>query len=303
MIISNIEKHLPGNHSRIIVVREHIAKICEDFIDSGLADPKFLSELVSDSKYKFWSCVSEALVAERLHGFDFGKRQDFGIPLGAGPDFLLIRGSQKIWVEVICPEPTLIPSNWLKPKPCAVFDFPHQAILLRWTHAIKEKTEKLIGSGDGKVKGYINTGLVQPNDIYVVAVNACHFRNGPVSAFYGISKLPYAVEAVFSVGPLELEIDAGTQKIVSSSHQHRTFILNKNEAMIPTNNFLDPRYDQISAIWALDLNGGLSANNEPTAIIYNPNSKNPLPANFLPADEEYTAELFDEKIILKQSFR
>ena len=51
-----------------------LAASCQAFIDSGLADPKFTDELASGSDAKFWSCVSEALLAEHLKDKTFPAR-------------------------------------------------------------------------------------------------------------------------------------------------------------------------------------------------------------------------------------
>ena len=84
MIRSQLEKRFPGNHPRTVAVREHIGKACTEFVDSGLADSKFVSELTSGSDQKFWACVSEALIATLLRDKQIGQRKT----VGAGPDFL-----------------------------------------------------------------------------------------------------------------------------------------------------------------------------------------------------------------------
>ncbi len=56
------------------------------------------------------------------------------------------------------------------------YQYAPEAMLLRWTAAIKEKAEKLLGNSGAK--GYIQKGIAGPNDIYVVAVNARLLR-GP----------------------------------------------------------------------------------------------------------------------------
>jgi len=47
-----------------------------------------------------------------------------------------------------------VPAGWLTFNEGST-DFPHVDILLRWTAAIKEKAEKLIGSADGTINGYL----------------------------------------------------------------------------------------------------------------------------------------------------
>ena len=217
------------------------------FVESGLADPKFVSELVSGEEHKFWSCLSEALIAQRLSDKKFLARSsrerfpeffersvaytknrclrlgtcthalvafaprdiydqvagirnlvvpsrardkicsstdsievfsdpawNFGLARpkpGVGPDFLVMNGERKIWIEVVCPEPVQLPDKWLNFQPNTVVSFPHEEILLRWTSAIKVKAEQLIGN-ENRPRGYLASGIVAKEDAYVIAVNS-----------------------------------------------------------------------------------------------------------------------------------
>lgn len=298
MIPAHIEKQFPGKHPHTVAMRQHLANACMKFVDSGLADPTFVSELVSGSDQKFWARVSEALIADRLHDKNFGARKT----QGEGPDFLVMVGARKVWIEVVCPEPVHVPAKWLNPPSGGVVNFPHEEILLRWTSAIKAKAEALIGSEDGRQEGYLNSGVVAPDDAYVIAVNGCLLRSGPFPALVGISQFPFAAEAVFPIGPYQLRIDSETLKVVKRGHQHRPYVLNKNGAKVPAYTFLDPRFNPVSAIWAVDLNGGSAiGNSEPTAVVHNPNAINPVPLGFLPTNDEYVAIAEDDELILSRA--
>lgn len=263
-----------------------LSSVCQAFVDSGLADPKFVVELTSGSDSKFWSGVSEALLAEWLRDKTFPARSKSG----QGPDLLVMDGDRKVWIEVICPEPSGLPATWLNIEPGKVGNFPHQEILLRWTSAVKEKAEKLLGSADGKVKGYIEKGVVAADDTYVIAINGCRLRHGPFSALLGISQFPFAAEAVFPIGPYQLQINKETLKVVERGHQVRFHIEKPNRALVPVSMFLDSRFGAVSAIWAVELDGSsVIGNREPTAVIHNPLATNPVPLGFLNADVEYVA--------------
>lgn len=300
LIRSHIEARFPGDHPRRIVVREHLISACERFVASGLADPKFASELASGSDQKFWACVSEALIAALLFDKQFGTRAR----RGTGPDFLVLNGSRRIWVEVVCPEPVNLPADWLDPPSGTAIEYPHERILLRWMSAIKAKAEALIGSFDGDRPGYIDSGVVSGDDAYVIAVNGCLLRGGRFPGLMGISQFPYATEAVFPIGPYQLQIDRETQEVVDRGHQHRPYVLNKNGARVPAYTFLDPRFDRISAIWAVDLDGGSAiGNNEPMLVVHNPNARNPIPHGFLPAHDEYAAAAEGDEFVLRKAAR
>jgi hypothetical protein len=280
-----LEPRYPGDGCRA-VVRDALQQICEEFLTSGLADPKFEAELTSGSDAKFWSSISEALIFRRLRGKIFAPRSS----VGSGPDFLLEIGSKRLWIEVTCPEPTGVPADWRQSRTDAVTSLPHEAILLRWTSAIKTKTDGLLGSSDGTKLGYLQTGLVSPDDIYVIAVNGCQMRHGPFPSLLGISQFPYAAEAVFPIGPYQIQIDRKTLKTVGRGHQHRIAIQKPNGSPVPTLAFLDPRNRMVSAIWAVDFTGfGAIGNPEPSALIHNPSAVNPLPRGFLEVDDEYEA--------------
>lgn len=297
MIEAHIRQRYPRDDQRSEVYRKELIRVCNEFVDRGLADPKFIRELTSGEDSKFWACISEALLADRLQNKVFPGRS----AIGEGPDFLVMDGDRKVWIEVICPEPRGIPEGWLSFEE-GVTDFPYVDILLRWTAAIKEKAEKLIGNSDGTIKGYLQSGVVGLNDAYVIAVNGCQLRNGPFPALFGISQFPFAAEAVFAIGPIQLKIDRETLKVVERGHQHRPYVIKRNDAQVPAYTFLDPRFNPISAIWAADVNGGTAiGNTEPMAVIHNPNALNPVSRCFLPADNEYVAiSISDNEYLLEK---
>jgi type I restriction enzyme S subunit len=284
-----------GNHPNNQRWREVIASVCIEFIESGLADKNFQSVLCSGSDKKFWSRVSEAWVASILRK----KGLSIKPSNGGGPDFLVIDNGHKIWIEVTCPEAKGVPLKWTnlkleEGKVSPGFDFPQKQILLRWTSAIKEKAEKLLGSLDGKEKGYIEKGIVSSEDSYVIAVNGCQLRNGPAPAFLGISGLPFAAEAVFQIGPYQVIFDSETLKQIGEEYKYQPQIFNQNHAPVPTDSFLHERFRLISAIWATDLDGASCIGNpEPIAVIHNHFAFNPIQVGLLPAHNEYKATPID----------
>lgn len=255
-------------------------------MESGLADPKYAIEITSGSEGKFWSCLSEALIYQRIKHLDLPPRSN----LGAGPDFLVQHGETRVWIEVVCPEPSGVPDDWLNIKFNQAGSVPHAEILLRWTSAINDKIRRLVGAADSKVKGYLQTGGVSDRDVYVIAVNGCRMRHGPFPALHGISQFPYAVEAVFPVGPYQIRIDRQSLKQVGEGHQLRFHVPKPNGSEVPTHAFLDPRFQNVSAVWAVDFNGALAiGNSEPSALIFNPESIQPLARGLIIADEEFIA--------------
>lgn len=280
-----LEQKYPGTEQRE-TFRAEIMRVCSAFVSSGMADAKFESEITSGADGKFWSCLSEALIFEQIKDKSFPSRAHIGV----GPDFLITDGNRRIWIEVICPEPSGIPKDWIEIQFDKGGSVPHNEILLRWTSAFKEKEQKLSGRPNSQSLGYLAEGIVSTDDSYVIAINGCQLRHGPFSALTGISQFPYAAESVFPIGPYQIRIDRETLKSVGSGHQERFFIPKPNGATVPTHAFLDPAYKMISAIWAVDFNGcGAIGNHQPSAIIHNPCAANPIPVGFLPASEEFHA--------------
>lgn len=294
MIRTHISQRYPGNQPQAVALRDKLARACEDFVGSGRADSKFVTELTSGNDQKFWASISEALIAEQLHDRVFLPRPQVGV----GPDFLLSDGIRRVWIEVVCPEHGRVPDSWLNAETNHCIDFPHTDILLRWTSAIKTKAERLLGNADEGVVGYLNEGIVGVDDAYVIAVNGCRMRSGPFSALFGISQLPFAAEAVLPIGPIQVHIDRETLKTVGTGHQHRPYIMNKNGAVVPTYMFLNPVFAPISAIWAVDLNGASAWGGcEPMVVVHNPIAANPIPRGFLPAESEYVAHKKADQIV------
>lgn len=214
------------------------------------------------------------------------------VPSHNGPDFLIEKSGHRIWIEVICPEGAGLPAEWLAgpTKVPKVFSVPHDAILLRWTSAIKEKSEKLLGVPAKGKKGYLENGTVRSSDAYVIAVNSRLLRGPNFPSILGISQFPYAVEAAFSVGPITITIDRASLKSVGAENAHRPYIKKPNGADIPAYTFLDPNFKAVSAIWALDIDEtSIIGNAKASAVVHNPEAQVKLPLGLLPTYDEYVA--------------
>lgn len=278
MIEASLRHLIPYDNEKAVAWRQAMTTTCESFASSGICDPKFSTEMACMEEGKTWSCISEALVYSLLKEKDFPSRQN----PGSGPDFLVKDGEKRVWIEVVCPEPSGLPEDWLKCAPDKVWSFPYHEILLRWTSAIKAKADKL--------ESYLSNKVVSPEDIFVIAVNGCRLRNGPFSSIMGISQHPVAAEVVFGFGPYQINIDRKTLEATGGDHSYRPSVRNQNDSVISTNTFFNERFNQISAIWALDINGySVFGGNEPKYVVHNPKATNPLSQGFLKSDGEYLA--------------
>ena len=109
MIESSLRHIIPYDNVNADAWRKAMTATCESFAASGLCDTKILAEMKCMDKSKTWSCISEALVYSLLKEKDFASRKN----LGSGPDFLVTDGEKRVWIEVVCPEPSGLPEDWL----------------------------------------------------------------------------------------------------------------------------------------------------------------------------------------------
>ncbi|MGO8420957.1 hypothetical protein ACC807_15355 [Rhizobium ruizarguesonis] len=288
-----IAKRYPIASEAGAMIRERVLRICEDHIRSALADANCEQRLCSDDHSIFWQQFSEVLIAYQL--------QASGLKLShaaQGPDILIEHGGQRVWIEVITPEPRGLPDAWINHTVGNVVSLPHEQLLLRWTAAIKEKAEKLLGRTDSRtgkpIPGYRDKAIVREEDTYVIAINGRLLR-GFGAAFpelTGISQFPYAVESTLAVGPLQIRIDRTTLAKLGSGHQHRTRIRKPSGAEVPADTFLNSSFSPISAIWAVDVDEILLLGEaRPMVVAHNPLASMPLLPKFLPAQSEYFADV------------
>lgn len=277
----------PGESVGAIALREAVLASCQQFLDAGLGDRNAAKRLASTNHAVFYQQLTEVLLTRVLRdaGFQMEHQE-------RGPDIRAVRGTTRILVEAICPTAVGVPPDWLLPpygRKVVVHTYPQQELLLRWTAAIKEKSEKLLGNDDRNVGGYLRSGDVTRDEAYVIAVNGCLLRSGPFSSLLGISQLPLAVEATLGVGPQQVTFNRETGRATDAGHQFRPTIHRGSAASVPSAVFLDERNGPVSAVWAVDLNEGLlvGQNSQPMAVVHNPNATNPVDEGVLPSDVEY----------------
>ncbi|MBB6469476.1 type I restriction enzyme S subunit [Aminobacter lissarensis] len=280
-----IGRRYPNQGEHGATLRTALEGAYRTFLDAGLGDRDALQKLCSPQDAVYWQQLSEVLLADQLQ-----KHSLAAIHPRTGPDLLVDQDGTRIWIEIVTPEPTNIPEAWLAPGLGVVRAFPHEALLLRWTAAIAAKASVLLGNEERP--GYLGNGVVGAADAYVVAVNGRLLRSadGVFPELNGISQFPFAVEATFGVGPMQVHIDRETLKAVGSDHQERFHIPKPNGASVSAYTFLDPAFAAVSAIWAVDVDESvLLGRVQPMAVVHNPLATNPIPTGLLPAQVEYRA--------------
>lgn len=276
---------LPGDET----VRQRVLEICQWYIDAGLGDADANLRLASADDATYWQQLSEVLIANELVQAGLAPSRK-----PSGPDFLIEHGGRRVWIEVVCPEPKGIPTDWLT-RTEGVVSLPHEQIILRWTAAIKEKFEKLTGKPGRPETGYLAKGIVAPDDGYIIAVNGRLLRDR-FPQISGISQFPFAVEVTLAVGPFSIHIDRDTLKTTWSGLQHRPLVQKPNGAMVPADTFFDPGYVPVSGVWATDFDENvLFGASKPSILAHNHAASNPLPALILPVQSEYRATVGTEE--------
>lgn len=268
------------DHERIVAF---LIDLYRRYCDEGLADREFGKQLALGNEYVYRQRVGELLLADALwsDGFSLSSADE-------GPDFRAEKGGESFWIELITPEPTGLPENYLQSwrRGVGAFYFPAEAILLRWTAAIAEKARKLLGD-----KGYLERRIVKPDERYLIAVNDRLLSVWP-DGMTGISQFPFPVEALLAVGCYEVRINRETLETVSSGHQQRVFVLNRNNAQVWTNTFFDPKYAAISAVLGITLREeAILGRPRRNALVYNPLARNPLPRKLLTSQEHWVCDL------------
>lgn len=280
-----------------------LSELFDRFHDLGLADPHFSQILARGNDNEHQQRMAEMLLAKHLwdHGFTLASSRE-------GPDFRASRENSSVWIELVTPEPVGIDPGWLAPQQTGVWSYPHREIALRYTSALKEKHEKLVGTKESR-PGYLKKGVVGPADPYVIAINQ-HLLQGSFRTLDGISQTPTACEVLYGVGPQQIHLDSATGQAKRFDHSHRPGLskvrADGGTAIVPAESFLNQDYAPVSAVFALDLQE--EALVTPTldtqrqchlaAVIHNICALNPLPHHFLPGQEHWTASTTNSAIEL-----
>lgn len=274
----------PENRARLV---NFALAIYDQYLDENLRDGPFMEGLLSNDIYAFQQRLSELLMANWLWRGGFKLTAS---PKGHGPDFKAHKNGHSAWIELVSPGPvdlaredvTLAATGEYRGARSA----PHLQRMLRWTNALKTKL--------GQFQKYQTDGIVSPDDICVIAVNARMLDIYPFD-IAGSSRLPLPVELGFGVGPLAIEINTKDARSANSQITYQPMISNRNGSPVDTHLFLDPDYSGVSAILGVLMHDYAAFDRPyPSAVAYNPLAKKKLPSLWLPGDEHWTAQVSED---------
>ena len=252
--------------------RAYVLDTWERFNQQGLAKGNFVSDLISGEDSKLFQRLWEMVLA--LHLIEQGFELQSNDP---GPDFSFSLDGKKVWIETIAPEPVDLSEKWLKDEGVN----RDEQILLRWTNALSAKKKKF--------SEYRDKGIVQGSNVCVIAITG-HLLGGEPR---GVSQLPWAVEAVFPIGPLAVDINKRTGEHSTLYTSERWTVRKLNRADVQTDSFLRQENHYISAVVGCSLLWKDLPGYE-MSVVHNPFADNRFPHKRFGADWEYVCEFGED---------
>jgi len=276
--LDNINAYMAKRWPQAQRLTAYVRNLWTDYCQIEVDDrDHVVSQLINDDDEQFWQRLWELQLGSHL--LRLGHKP---CSPKTGPDFRFEVDGLTVWIEAISPGPRGIPAAWLQFPSGGrgtTYDTPNSEMLLRWTSAFRNKR--------GKFESYTAQKITAPDEACVIAVNG-----GQLSGFWqiphGVSQMPWCVEVVFPVGPLQAEFFRGFDD-TRWSHVERHGVPNKNGAEVELYPFITPECSGISALVSCVV--GCSPDlSLPLYVAHNPLADVPLPLGVLgDAAEEWQA--------------
>lgn len=263
------------------------------FCDYGLKDAKFDSEFSGPSDYKMRQHLSEMLVAKKMHDAGYSLSRS---PRKGGPDFLAERGSQRLQLEIVTPEPTEEVKQYLNRNGNGVFHVPHNGFFECWTKGIAAKCTQALGPSGQAEKGWVSKGLLDESVPFVIVVNGALFRGDWADHSFSQFGYPMAVRALYAMSEHTLFLSVNGDEEERAGYLHREKLERTRGQPIPLNTFLEDRYAPVSAVWALAIDEYDLRFDDPvleevpddqSTVVHNPHATRPIDPGVLPAGDEF----------------
>ena len=226
---------------------------------------------------RFWEMyLCDALLSQNKN---LVKRSNRKHQESKGPDLLIQKKNQKIWIEAVTVGSGTGENEVIIKDLEEAQTVPEDQIKLRLTSAINNKQQKF--------KEYQNQGIIGENDITLIALNGKNVRLSVTD-----QTVPRIVRCLFGIGDLTFSFDRSSNSFTDSYYQENSFTQNPNREEIRFDNFLKDKYSHISGILysIVDIfNMPNVVGNDLTAV-YNPKALNRLQLNFISVGQEYYLE-------------
>lgn len=243
------------------------------------ADSNFVREFPLHPYERSWELILGATLLRRGHRL--------AVKGSRGPDFKVLLDDRCVWIEATSPTAGTGPDSIPSPPPDALFDYPERQTILRIRGAIEAKHSQF-GS-------FVSSGLVDPTDCFVIAVNSMQFPflvDDPNS--------PAILKAVLPFGRPQLLVNRQTGEMRDGTFEYRPAIEKLNGSEVAMSCFLDPAYAQVSAVLLSEANFLMDADSEfanrYTTLVHNPLATTPLPRGWLGFGSEIVIRVDDDNV-------
>jgi hypothetical protein len=245
------------------------------------ADEHFLTEVRTDFISRFWEMYLTCAL------FDGAQKRGYRVTCPKpGPDVCVEFRGHRIWVEAIAA------TNGMPGNPNTLVEpilgggtIPEDKIVLRYTSAILEKYRKYTR--------YIQSGIVDRGDAYIIAINESGL------AFRGVraeADLPRFLKALYPIGQLEVVIDLQKPRHARMRNRSRFTIRKANSQEVAVQTFIDTSWSGLSAVICSNVDVRFSQRplGADFEIAYNPLAVNRAQSGLLPAGREWFSTLDGE---------
>jgi hypothetical protein len=239
------------------------------------ADLDFREGFARDLDARFWEMyLGCTLLAAGRTLLPVADRQR----AGGQPDICVVEEGRRIWIEAIAPDEGAPGPDQIV-RPVAInrggrcVAAPERQAQLRTTSAFWTKSKK--------IAGYLNEGVIGPDDVRIIAISASRFGN-LVS-----DDPPLIMKSLFPIGNEYVTVNYESGEIVETGFQPAPFI-ERAGGQIPRTAFLDERFSHVSGVlWSRVSLGNLSRAVRPLTFVHNPLAVVPLPERWGVWDKEY----------------
>ncbi len=255
----------------MVIAKKRCLSMWETF--QPFADNHFVKEIKRDFNARFWEMDLTCTLLELGYDVECPK---------PGPD-VKIKGNT--WIEAICPSGGQV--NSPDKVPDIVTGIAQairgELIELRFISAIIEKHRKYLG--------YLNKGVISKSEPYIIAINGNQIPNARLDF-----SMPHIVKAVLPIGSEYIAFDRESFEVVGGGYNHQASISKFNGSEIPTDIFLDEKYQGISAILysCVDLCNRPEKSGQDYILIHNPLAKNPVKEGLLGVGREAIVSIESE---------
>ena len=230
------------------------------------ADADFRPGFARDPDGRFWEMYLGCTLAQA--GKKLLPRSDRQTA-GGQPDICVLEADRRIWIEAIAPgRGAEGPDRVRGPRPVneggGFEPVPVRQAQLRATSALSTKSKK--------VQGYLETGVIRPNDVRLIGISAGRFaRLIPEGRF------PLIISCVFPIGDEFLVIDRKHGGVVEMGFATSLAIERQGPRILRTA-FLDEGFSHISGIiWSRIDIGNMSRSDRPLTFVHNPYASVAMP--------------------------